>query len=227
MRTTLPESEQSAPPVKRPPLSPVRHRLLLAALATASLLVSIPTPSVSASASVLHRELVIAAPQHIDVPLQVQVTVPVRESYDVSYFTVVQSPVPSGTVISSPFGYRAAPCATCSTYHEGVDYLAAPGSKVPAIADGTVVEVGNPSGNRGVYAIIRHDVDGVTWYSSYSHLEWGSMHLAVGHRIKRGHTVGRVGSTGQSTGAHLFFQILDANDQAVDPVPWLAKHVND
>jgi murein DD-endopeptidase MepM/ murein hydrolase activator NlpD len=151
----------------------------------------------------------------------------VRASYDVTYFTVVQSPVPRGTVISSPFGYRVAPCATCSTYHEGVDYLAAPGSKVPVIADGTVVEVGNPSGNRGVYAIIRHDIDGVTWYSSYSHMQWGSMHLTVGQKIKRGHTVGRVGSTGQSTGAHLFFQILDANDRAIDPVPWLAKHVND
>jgi murein DD-endopeptidase MepM/ murein hydrolase activator NlpD len=204
----------------------LRHPFLVAGLATVALAASIPVSAVSASGSALQRELVRSAPQHLDVPTKAHVELPERSSYEVSTFTVVQMPVKRGTVISSPFGYRVAPCSTCSTYHEGLDYLAKVGSKVPAIADGTVVEVGNPSGNRGVYVILRHSIDGVTWYSSYSHMQLGSMHLAVGKRVKRGHTLGRIGSTGQSTGAHLFFQILDADKHAVDPAPWLKKHVN-
>jgi murein DD-endopeptidase MepM/ murein hydrolase activator NlpD len=234
MRITMPQASQHENTLEtqhdthheRPARARLRHPFLVAGLATVALAASIPVSAVSASGSALHRELVRTAPQHLDVPKNAEAAVPTRASYEITQFTVVQLPVKRGTVISSPFGYRAAPCSTCSTFHEGLDYLATVGSKVPAIADGTVVEVGNPSGNRGVYVILRHSIDGVTWYSSYSHMQLGSMHLAVGNKVKRGHTVGRVGSTGQSTGAHLFFQILDADKHAVDPAPWLKKHVN-
>jgi murein DD-endopeptidase MepM/ murein hydrolase activator NlpD len=202
------------------------HQWVLRGLTVAAILVSVPSPAASASANVVRTEAYQVSPQSVEVSSLSKISTVTRDDYGVEYYSVVQRPVAEGTVISSPFGYREAPCATCSTFHGGVDYLAKPGSKIAAIANGRVVEVGNPSGNRGVYVIIKHNIDGVTWYSSYSHMMIGSMPFSVGDKVKRGATVGRVGSTGQSTGAHLFFQIKDSNQHSVNPVPWLDAHVN-
>lgn len=152
-----------------------------------------------------------------------------RPTFGVSYFSVVQSPVPPGTSISSGFGARVAPCDTCSTMHEGVDFHLNAGVPVLAIADGVVTEVGNgTTNNLGVYLKIQHDIDGVTVTSTYAHMQNGSMPFALGDTVTRGMQVGTVGSTGQSTGAHLYFEIRLGGqfDRAVNPLPWLASHIN-
>jgi murein DD-endopeptidase MepM/ murein hydrolase activator NlpD len=233
MRTTPPDTAKAVPTA--PDVTPAKgrsfrrtssHQWILRGLTVAAILSSVPSPTASAAAMVIRTEAYQASPQAVEASSMSKLATVSRDDYGVEYYSVVQRPVAKGTVISSPFGYREAPCATCSTFHGGVDYLAKPGSKIAAVADGRVVEIGNPSGNRGVYVIIKHNIDGVTWYSSYSHMMIGSMPFSVGDKVKRGATVGRVGSTGQSTGAHLFFQIKDANLHSVNPVPWLDAHVN-
>jgi murein DD-endopeptidase MepM/ murein hydrolase activator NlpD len=97
---------------------------------------------------------------------------------------------------------------------------------VLAIADGVVTQIGEPSGALGVHVVIQHTIDGETVFSTYSHMGLGTMHLALGQVVTRGEVVGNVGSTGESTGPHLHFQILDAGGTPINPLTWLDQHVN-
>jgi murein DD-endopeptidase MepM/ murein hydrolase activator NlpD len=130
------------------------------------------------------------------------------------------------TPVGDGFGYRAAPCAGCSTFHQGTDFGPGFGTPIAAIADGVVTGVGNPSGDLGVHAIIRHSIDGVVFSSVYGHMEYGSMHLVVGQTVTRGQLVGLVGGTGESTGPHLHFGILDASGKPINPLTWIRRNAN-
>jgi murein DD-endopeptidase MepM/ murein hydrolase activator NlpD len=48
----------------------------------------------------------------------------------------------------------------------------------------------------------------------------------MGDTVSRGDVIGRVGSTGQSTGAHLHFTVETEGRALVNPLPWLNEHVN-
>jgi len=149
-----------------------------------------------------------------------------RDSFAVTSFTTVQWPIDPSSRVGDPFGHRAAPCAGCSTFHRGTDFNPGLGTPIAAIADGTVTEVGNPSGELGVYAIIQHNIDGVEVSSVYGHMEIGSMHVAVGQTVTRGQLVGLVGDTGESTGPHLHFGILNASGTPINPLSWIRAHAN-
>ena len=136
----------------------------------------------------------------------------------------IQWPFLLGVPISSWFGYRVPPCAACSSDHKGLDMNPGAGTAIQAIADGVVSEVGNPVGEYGVYAIIDHVIDGQKISSVYAHMAYGTLNVAVGDRVEVGQIVGQVGSTGQSTGPHLHFEIRE-NGTPVDPYAWLKAKV--
>jgi murein DD-endopeptidase MepM/ murein hydrolase activator NlpD len=201
-----------------------RRYLAFGAMAFAGIMTGMPT--LPASAEVIHAEAAQVGLQTMRASLVEALPVVERGDFTISYYSVVQSPVAPGTTISSGFGGRIPPCDGCSSYHEGVDFLPGFGTPVLAIADGVVVATGNPSGSLGVFVSVQHEIDGQTVTSTYAHMGYGSMNLSVGDTIARGQVVGTVGSTGQSTGPHLYFEIRLANGAAVNPVPWLAAHVN-
>lgn len=104
--------------------------------------------------------------------------------------------------ISSRFGGRICPFHGYE-FHPAVDIPAASGTKVMAAADGVVVAAGRvPSfGNR---IIIRHGGKNVkTWYNHLSKIK-----VKRGQKVKSGQVIGKVGSTGDSTGPHLDFRIF-------------------
>ena len=105
------------------------------------------------------------------------------------------------TKLTSPFGYRDAPTAGASTYHQGVDLAAPKGTPVYATRAGrvTTATVGSAAGN---YVTINH-LDGFS--SVYMHLE--SYVVYAGQTVSAGQLIGYVGSTGVSTGYHLHFGI--------------------
>lgn len=104
--------------------------------------------------------------------------------------------------VVSRFGYRADPFTGRSKMHQGVDYRARMGTPVYAIANGVVTEA-RYHGGWGNNVQIKHP-SGVE--SQYAHLS--SMSVRAGQRVVRGQVIGRVGSTGRSTGAHLHFGLI-------------------
>lgn len=124
--------------------------------------------------------------------------------------------------VTSPFGKRdpvAGSNFTTGSNHSGVDLRAATGTPVYAAAAGTVEETG--SGNRtwGTYVLIRSDLD--KSLQRYAHLS--GLSVSKGSKVKAGQQIGQAGSTGNVTGAHLHFGIMDQAGQNVDPMKWLTK----
>jgi peptidoglycan hydrolase-like protein with peptidoglycan-binding domain len=95
-------------------------------------------------------------------------------------------------------------------FHTGVDYPAPTGTDVVAAADGTVLATGRADGY-GKLVVLQH-TSGVTTY--YAHLS--KILVVPGRRVARDTPVGLVGSTGESTGPHLHFEVR-VRDAAVDP----------
>ena len=119
--------------------------------------------------------------------------------------------------LSSPFGVRANPFTGRPQYHNGVDLAAPPGTEVFAAREGRITEMGSDP-VFGNYIIIAHDDN---WASLYGHL---SAFTAQLHSYVTTNTmIGRVGSTGQSTGPHLHFE-LRKSGTALDPSKLLFRH---
>lgn len=129
-----------------------------------------------------------------------------------------EEPVPGHAVVS-PFGLRQLPWEGNGRLHEGVDISADTGVPVIAVADGVVVAAG-VKGGYGRYVAVRHAEALTTFYAHLGGIRDG---LKPGMAIKGGETLGRVGSTGTSTGPHLHFEIRDAKDKPLDPSMFLGK----
>lgn len=144
----------------------------------------------------------------------------------VNYSGPIQWPFRVGVPITSDFGPRIAPCGGCSSDHKGLDMNPGDRSPVQAIAAGVVREASAvDGGGLGVYAVIDHTVDGELVSSVYAHMAEGSLAFAVGDEVGVGDTVGLVGNTGQSTGPHLHFEILEGGTTPIDPYAWLTERV--
>ncbi len=104
--------------------------------------------------------------------------------------------------------------------HEGIDFVPGDGAPIQAIADGTVRLATEQGGGYGVTAYIDHVIDGKVITSHYGHMQYGSLRVKTGDKVKVGDIVGLTGDTGQSYGAHLHFELI-VNGATIDPMPWL------
>lgn len=122
--------------------------------------------------------------------------------------------------ITSPYGG--------SRNHKGID-LVKEGMQLDYIvahSDGEVVEYrtnyytndidGNSYGN---YVKIKHADN---YYTLYSHMQYKSVPVKTGDKVKKGQIIGFMGNTGYSFGAHLHFELLKGNEK-IDPTPYLNK----
>ncbi|MGW7091785.1 peptidoglycan DD-metalloendopeptidase family protein [Streptomyces sp. NPDC054874] len=116
--------------------------------------------------------------------------------------------------------YRASGASWSSGYHTGSDFQAASGTPVLAIGPGTVVSAGN-SGSYGNEVVIQHE-DGM--YSQYAHQS--SLDVSVGQTVTGGQQIGLSGSTGNSTGPHLHFEVRTGPSYGsdIDPIAYLRQH---
>ena len=120
-------------------------------------------------------------------------------------------PLPGDGRIYAYFGYRKAPTAGASTYHQGLDIGGEYGASIVAALAGTVIEA-SYSASRGNYVAINHGNGIITYYMHCSKLL-----VSVGDYVKQGSVVALVGSTGISTGPHLHFSVK-VNGTNVDPL---------
>jgi hypothetical protein len=115
--------------------------------------------------------------------------------------------------ISSPFGYRFHPILHRNRFHEGLDIPKPYGTPVYPARSGRVIEAGWHEGY-GQLIEIRHPNGEST---RYGHLS--KIYVRIGQIVSRGKTlIGRVGSTGLSTGPHLHFEVRDKNGRPVNPM---------
>ncbi len=117
--------------------------------------------------------------------------------------------------LESGFGGRRNPFGGRSVeFHAGQDIVTAWGTSVVAGAKGNVTFVGWQNGY-GRLVVIDHGGGLTTRYGHLSHID-----VALGQIVGRGEFIGRVGSTGRSTGPHLHYEVR-INDEPVDPLPYL------
>lgn len=136
----------------------------------------------------------------------------------------IQWPFATSSPISSGYGPRAV-CSYCSSYHLGVDFTPGSGTPIQAVTAGRVSEVNIRGGALGNHVVIDHVINGQKVQSLYAHMQWGSVKVAVGQTVEVGTIVGAVGSTGNSTGAHLHLE-LHVDGTPVDPYSWLKANAN-
>ncbi|MEV6167716.1 M23 family metallopeptidase [Streptomyces sp. NPDC051954] len=103
--------------------------------------------------------------------------------------------------------------------HTGQDFAVPIGTPVRSVGTGRVVEV-SCGGAFGIQLVIEHPGG---YYSQYGHL--ASVAVDQGERVSPGQWIGQSGSTGNSTGPHLHFEVRVTPElgSSVDPVPWLAE----
>jgi murein DD-endopeptidase MepM/ murein hydrolase activator NlpD len=108
---------------------------------------------------------------------------------------------PAAGPLLSGFGYRIHPILGTNRLHSGIDIGAPYGAAVKAAAGGEVIQTGY-FGGYGYSIMLYHGGGYATWYAHLS-----SINVSMGQMIERGTVIGRVGSTGWSTGPHLHFEI--------------------
>lgn len=123
-------------------------------------------------------------------------------------------PCPGYSRISSYFGYREQPLAGASTNHKGIDFAAPQGTPIYAAAAGTVTSSGY-SGKAGKRIVINHGNGLVTIY-----MHCHTLYVSAGTKVSKGQNIAAVGTTGNSTGNHLHFQV-NSNGTPVNPLKYL------
>jgi murein DD-endopeptidase MepM/ murein hydrolase activator NlpD len=122
---------------------------------------------------------------------------------------------PRVSSITSMFGYRSDPFdSENAEYHPGIDFKGAKGDPVHVTADGKVVFTG-PKGGYGNCIIVQHKNDFQTLYGHLSHID-----VEDGQSVSTGDVIGKVGSTGRSTGAHLHYEVRK-NGKPINPIKFL------
>ena len=128
-------------------------------------------------------------------------------------------PLPGYERLSSHFGPRSSPGGIGSTNHQGIDIPAPIGVPIIAVKEGKV-EVAKYYGGYGNCVIINHNNG---FKSLYGHMS--QITCNVGDTVKPGDIIGKVGSTGNSTGAHLHFGLLK-DGKYIDPEPFFTGKEN-
>ena len=125
-------------------------------------------------------------------------------------YVPVRKPLSGPLELTSTFGYRSDPFLGRPALHSGLDMRAESGTPARATASGTVVTA-SWSGGYGNLVEIEHG-NGLS--TRYGHLS--AITVTEGQTVKAGDVVGRVGSTGRSTGPHLHYEVR-IDDEATDP----------
>ena len=123
-------------------------------------------------------------------------------------------PLKSHFDISSPFGWRNAPIGSGGERHRGIDIPAPSGTPVYSATDGEVISSGW-NGSYGNAVMIKYTNNIVIVYGHNS-----SLVVRAGQKVSKGQVISLVGSTGNSTGPHLHFEVR-YNGSPVDPLKYL------
>jgi murein DD-endopeptidase MepM/ murein hydrolase activator NlpD len=126
---------------------------------------------------------------------------------------LLRNPLPNGRMTSG-FGMRRHPLLGYSRMHTGTDWAAPRGTPIIAAGNGIVEKAGWDSGGYGNQTLVRH-ANG--YVSSYNHQSAIAPGVREGAKVTQGQVIGYVGTSGESTGAHLHYELI-VNGTKVDPM---------
>lgn len=115
---------------------------------------------------------------------------------------------PASGRYTSGYGSRTHPISGGIKTHYGIDIANSTGTPVLSAADG-VISYASPLSTYGNVIMVTHSIDGQTFTSLYAHLS--SIKVGVGQVVSKGQIIGAIGTTGNSTGPHLHFEIHIGN----------------
>ena len=121
---------------------------------------------------------------------------------------LLRTPI-DGARISSGYGMRRHPILGYSKMHKGADFAAPTGTPIYAAGDGTIAYAGIKGGYGNYVAVTHND----TYTTAYGHASRIAANIRVGKKVKQGDVIAYVGSTGNSTGPHLHYEILQSGTQ--------------
>lgn len=136
---------------------------------------------------------------------------------------------------TSSFGWRFHSIAKRRKHHNGEDlWSSREPCYIEAMADGVVLKARkstHPTGGFGYYVILQHKIAGDYYTSLYAHMRAGSLQVKPGQKVKAGDVLGKMGTTGYSTGKHLHWEIWKGKKHGwssngrgfVDPVEFMKK----
>ncbi|MGE3141921.1 MAG: M23 family metallopeptidase [Hyphomonadaceae bacterium] len=125
---------------------------------------------------------------------------------------LMKTPI-NGARLSSGFGMRRHPIQGFNRMHRGTDFAAATGTPIMAAGDGVIQRAGR-FGGYGNYIRIRHSSQ---YDTAYGHMSRFARGVRPGVRVRQGQVIGYVGSTGQSTGPHLHYEVFQ-NGRQINPM---------
>lgn len=132
-------------------------------------------------------------------------------------------PVENFIQVTSKFGYRESQGVVHSN-HTGIDLCGSLGSRVMSVQDGEITFAGRQGGYGNCVEIKHINEQGKVFFTFYAHMRDNSLQVITGQKVTLGQIIGTQGSTGNSTGDHLHFEIrtnTGSNNSAVDPAPYL------
>ena len=135
-------------------------------------------------------------------------------STSVASYGSMQWPAVASKTITSPYGYRFHPIQKVNRFHSGIDIGAPYGTGIVAAESGKVIKAAW-NGGYGKCIVLDH---GGGIYTLYGHCS--QLNVSVGQSVSRGQTIGLIGSTGNSTGPHLHFEVL-INGSTTNPLSYV------
>jgi murein DD-endopeptidase MepM/ murein hydrolase activator NlpD len=178
--------------------------------------ISIPVSKVGDSDALVSTRVNIDSQELIE---NYQVTIQEMDQINETLKTIPTAWPADVNLITSDFGLRQDPFHSSSAFHTGIDLGGPTGTLIYASADG-VVTLAEFNGSYGNTIKIRHSS---TYETLYGHLS--SIIVKDGAPVKKGDIIGKMGSTGRSTGPHLHYEILE-NNNPINPYPYMTFFKN-
>lgn len=112
--------------------------------------------------------------------------------------------------------------------HRGVDLAGPEGTPIYAFADGVVAKSGEATGF-GHWIVLNHNIDGKLMSTVYGHMYADGLLVKEGEQVRAGQMIAKIGNDGESTGAHLHFEVWNGSREAgteTDPTPFISGGAN-
>jgi len=164
--------------------------------------------------------------QHEQIISEIRVRL-MEEKETVAYLDLdsipIYSPISVTSIdrISSDYGMRFHPIKRVMNFHCGLDIASSTGTEVKSTAKGIVIRIDKSNHGYGNQVIISH---GSNYETRYAHLS--DITVTVGQEVNVGTMVGKVGSSGMSTGPHLHYEII-SNNKSIDPMFFTYNNIED